>query len=124
MHNYQPRSEPSYLTPKSNPYLDDEVKERTLEPTQEVTHKDFEVFYQQEDPEDLLGPSHCRLLPAQVNTSQEATNIPKRMVLEEKTPDLLALLTTHVGGASPTVPMVPRPPTPASTSASSGDIAN
>ena len=42
--------------------LDDEAKERTFEPTQKVTDKDFEVFYQQEDPEDLLGISQHRLL--------------------------------------------------------------
>lgn len=35
------------------------------------------------------------------------------MVLEEKTLDLLALLTAHVGGDTLMVPIVPRPPTPA-----------
>ena len=34
------------------------------------------------------------------------------MVLEEKTLDLLALLTAHTGGNFPVVPIVPRPPTP------------
>ena len=36
--------------------LDDEAKESTLKPIQEVIDKDFEVFYQQEDPKDLPGP--------------------------------------------------------------------
>ena len=72
-----------------------------------MTDKDFEVFYQQEDFEDLLSTSHRHLLPAQVSTNQEEANIPKGMVLEEKTPDLLALLSTHVGGASSAVPVVP-----------------
>ena len=45
------------------------------------------------------------------------------MVLEEKTLDLLALLTTHSRGASLAVPMVPRPPTLAPTRASSSDVA-
>ena len=33
------------------------------------------------------------------------------MVLEEKMPDLLALLTAHIGGDALVVPIVPRPPT-------------
>lgn len=32
------------------------------------------------------------------------------MVLEEKTPDLLAMLTAHIEGNSLVVPVVPRPP--------------
>ena len=44
------------------------------------------------------------------------------MVLEEKTLDLLALLTTHSRGASLAVPMVPRPPTLTPTRASSSDV--
>ena len=46
------------------------------------------------------------------------------MVLEEKTLDLQALLTAYAGGASPAVPMVPRPPTPVPMRASSRDFAN
>ena len=102
----------------------DEVKVRTLEPTQEVIDKDFEVFYLQEDLEDLPSPSHRRLPPAQVSTNQEAANIPEGMVLEEKTPDLLALLIAHARGASPAIPVVPRPPTPTPTHASSSDAAD
>lgn len=44
------------------------------------------------------------------------------MVLEEKTPDLLALLTAHARGTSFEVLVVARPPTLASTRASSGDV--
>lgn len=91
-----------------------------MEPTQEVTDKDFVIFYQQEDPEDLPGPSHRPLLPAQISTSQEAANTLEG-VLEEKTLDLLALLTTHMGAA---ILVVPRLPTPAPTHASFGDAAN
>ena len=50
---------------------DDEVTERTPEPTQEVTNKDFEVFYRQEDLEDLPGPSQRHFPPTQLNTSLE-----------------------------------------------------
>lgn len=42
---------------------DNEEEERASEPTQEVTDKDFEVFYQQEDPKDTPSPSH-RYLPS------------------------------------------------------------
>lgn len=42
------------------------------------------------------------------------------MIIEEKTPDLLALLTAHDGGNAPTVPVVPQPPTPASKCAPFG----
>jgi len=100
---------------------DDEIREHTLEPTQEVTDKDFKVFYQQEDFEDLPGPFHHRPLPTQTNTNQEATNTPKGMVLEEKTPNLLALLTTRARGASPAVPVVLQPPALAPIYASFGD---
>ena len=74
---------------------DKENKKPTPEPIQEVIDKDFEVFYQQEDPEDLPSTSQRRLLPAQVSASQREANIPKGMVFEEKTLDLLALLTAH-----------------------------
>ena len=43
------------------------------------------------------------------------------MVLKDKTSDLLALLIAHAGAASPAVLVVPRPPTPALTRASSSD---
>ena len=46
------------------------------------------------------------------------------MVLKEKTLDLLALLTTYARGTSLVVPMVPQPPTPTPTCASSGDATN
>ena len=43
------------------------------------------------------------------------------MGFEEKTPHLLALLTTYAGGAFLVVPIMPQPPTPAPTCVSSGD---
>ena len=45
-------------------------------------------------------------------------------MFEEKTLDLLALLTAHARCAYPTVLVVPRPPTLAPTCASSSDAAN
>lgn len=99
---------------------DDKQEEHAPEPTQEDLDKDFKVFYQ-EDTKSILTSSHPRLPAASISTSQEASNIPEVMVLEVKTPDLLALLTAHVGGNAPTVLVVPRPPTPAPTRAPSGD---
>ena len=78
--------------------LKNEAEERTPKATQEVTDKDFEVYYRQEGPEDLFGPSQCRLLPT--------------------------LLIAHAGGASLAIPMAPQPPIPTPTRASSGDAAD
>jgi len=72
--------------------------------------KDFEVFYR-EDPKNSPTLTHHHLATTWVSTSQEATNILEVMVLDEKTPDLLALLTAHAGGNSLMVPVVPQPPT-------------
>lgn len=103
---------------------DDEAKEPTPEPAQqEVTDKDFKVFYLQ-DLEDAPSTSLLHLHPTQVSTNQKAANIPKGMGFEEKTPNLLALLTAHVGGFSPTVAVVPRPPILAPMRASSDDAAD
>ena len=46
------------------------------------------------------------------------------MGFEEKTPDLLALLTAHAGGSFPTVVVVTQPPTPAPTRTFSMKAAN
>ena len=104
---------------------DEEAKDSTLELVQqEVTDKDFEVFYQQKDPEDAPRTSHRPLCLAQVNSNQEGTNILEGMGFEEKTPNLLDLLMAHTGGFSPAIPVVPQPPTPALTRASSIDAAD
>ena len=100
---------------------DNEPEEHAPEPTQKDLDKDFEVFYQ-EDPEDSLAPTHHHLTTAQVSTNQEVSNIPKEMVLEEKTPYLLALLTAHAEGDSPVVLIVPRPPTLALAHAAIADV--
>ena len=69
-----------------------------------MTNKDFKIFYRTDT----------------LNTSQSHTSVD--MGFEEKTPDLFALLITHVGGFAPVVAMVPRPPTPATTHMSSADV--
>ena len=45
------------------------------------------------------------------------------MVLEEKTPNLLALLTAYAGGDSSVVLVVPQPPTPTSAQAATAEAA-
>lgn len=91
---------------------DDEQEWATPGPTQKDIDKDFEVFYRA-DFKDSLAPIHCPLVATQVSTSQEITNVPKAMVLQEKTLDLLALLTAYTRGDAPVVPIIPRPPTSA-----------
>lgn len=49
---------------------------------------------------------------AQVNINQGIADIPKGMVIQKKTLNLLALLESQVGGATTEVPADPRPPTP------------
>ena len=44
------------------------------------------------------------------------------MVLEEKTPDLLALLTTHAEGDYPAMLIIPQPPTPTPAHAATTDV--
>lgn len=83
---------------------DEKAKKPTPEPNQEVTDKDFEVFYH-----------------------QDAPSASKGVGFEEKTLNLMALLEAHVGSASPVVPMIPvapRPPTPTLGRASSCDAAD
>ena len=73
--------------------LDNESEESMSESVQEVTDKDFDIFYRTDA----------------LNTSQTHTSV--EMGFEEKTSDLLALLTAHTGGFSPAVVMVPQSPT-------------
>ena len=46
------------------------------------------------------------------------------MDFEEKTSDLLALLTAHVKGFSPVIAVMPRPPTPATARTSLAEATN
>lgn len=100
--------------------FDKEQGEPASEPTQEDIEKDFEVFYLI-DTEDPPVSTHRRLVAAHVSYSQEAVDVPEAMVLEEKTLDLLALLTTHNRGNALVVLIVRRPPTPAPSHTSTAD---
>ena len=60
------------------------------------------------------------LLPKSALARRKLTYL-KGWCFEEKTPDLLALLIAHAGGASPAVSIVPQPPTLAPTRAFFGD---
>ena len=104
---------------------DDKAKEPILEPThQEVTDKDFKVFYQQKDPENAPNTSYHHLRLAQISTNQEVTNILKGKRFEEKTPDLFTLHMAHAEGSFLAMAMVPRLPIPAPAHTSSVDAAN
>ena len=71
----------------------------------------FEVFYHPDVTEDAATTS--TLVVVAVSTDQGATKVPEAMVIEKRLPDLLSLLESHVSDATPEVPVVPRPPTPA-----------
>lgn len=87
---------------------EEEDKEESTESL--VCDEDFEVFYQQDETHDIASSS--RLGPVLVSEDQEAIHIPEAMVLEKRMPDLLYLLESHAGGATPEVHIVPKPPTP------------
>lgn len=52
------------------------------------------------------------LVAIAVSTNQGAIEVPKGMVIEKRLPNLLSLLESHAGNATPKVPIVLRPPTP------------
>ena len=68
------------------------------------------MFYQADIGESSKSCSQSQAT-IQVSTNQEAANVPKGMVLEKKTLNLLALLMAHTEGNSLTVTVVPRPST-------------
>lgn len=84
--------------------MDEEAKEPTPEPDQEVIDRDLEVFY-------------CQYT---LSTSEG-------MGFKEKTPNLMALFKAHVGSISLAVPVMlvaPRLLTPTPGQASSSDAAD
>ena len=89
---------------KSTLPSDDGDKESTSKSVQEVTDRDFEVFYHTDAPS-----------TSQAHTSED-------MGFKEKTPNLLGLLIAHAGGSSLVVAMVPGPPTSAATHMSFANI--
>ena len=78
---------------ESTPSSGNKDKKSTSESVQEVTYKDFKVFYHIDTP----------------GTSQAHTFAD--IGFEEKSPDLLTLLIAQAGGSSPAVAMVPQSPT-------------
>lgn len=69
---------------------DKEQEEPAFEPTYANIEKDFEVFNRVDTGESSEFGFQHRVI-AQVSTNQKAIDILEGMVLEEKTPDLLAL---------------------------------
>ena len=91
----------------------EEIEEETKEESTEnlVRDEDFEIFYHPDMTEDIASMS--KPIAVTVSEDQEATEVPEAMVIEKKLPDLLSILESHTGDATPEVPVVPRPPTPA-----------
>lgn len=83
----------------------EEADESTFDSIQEVTDKDFKVFHRSDA----------------LNASQASSST--TMGFEEKTPDLLALLSAHTRGFSLVVTIPPHPPTLAATCTSSAKVA-
>ena len=73
---------------------------------QEVTEKYFKVFYREDAP------------------STSITHSLLEMDFEEKTSDLLALLTAHIRGFSLVIAVMPRPPTPTTARTSLAEATN
>ena len=86
---------------------DNSSKEDTEDP---VRDEDFEIFYRANESEKEELSLH--LATASISKDQKVIEVPKRMVIEKKLPDLLFLLESHAGTATPKVPIVPRPLTP------------
>lgn len=101
---------------------DVESKEQTPKPTlREVIDRDFKVFFQSESLE-AAPRTLCQRLPTtQVSTNQEATDVLEGIGFEEREPNFMALLNTHVGGNIPAMPVVSRTPTLATTHTSSAE---
>lgn len=90
---------------------DEEPEKPVQEPAFTDLEKDFEVFNRP----DLAEHSKASSKPqstAQASINQEVTNKPEGMVIQNRTPDLLALLESHAGGVAPKVAIDPRSPTP------------
>lgn len=86
---------------------DEEERDSTPKPIHpKVKDKDFEVFYHKDAP------------------STSITHSSRELGFEEKTPDLLTLLTAYAGGSSPAVVVPPQLTTPAMTRTSPAKAAN
>nr|POE92508.1 hypothetical protein CFP56_37952 [Quercus suber] len=77
-----------------------------------VREEDFELFYHPGMTEDAMI-TFAPIVIA-ISTDQGATEVPERMVIEKRLPDLLSLLQSHSRDANLEISMVPRPPTLAS----------
>ena len=85
---------------------DEEAEGSTSTSVQEVTEEDFEVFNRPDAP-----------------SASTARSSSSAMGFQEKTPDLLALLSAHAGGSSSATAVPPRLPTPPAPRTSPTDAA-
>ena len=95
---------------------EDEAKVQFKEAKEEsfgnLVHEEvFKIFYKLGVTEDATTTS--TLVAIVISTDQGTTEVPKGMVIEKMLPGLLSLLESRAGNATPKVPVVPRPPTPA-----------
>ena len=88
----------------------EEIEEETEEESTEslVCDEDFEIFYHQDMTKDVAFTSI--LVTVVVSEDQEATEILEAMVIEKKLLDLLSLLESHTGDATPEILVVPTSP--------------
>ena len=84
--------------------FEEETKEESTESL--IRDEDFEIFYHPDVTEDIASMS--KPIAVTVNEDQEATEVPEAMVIKKKLPDLLSILESHTGDATPEVPVVPR----------------
>ena len=101
---------------------DEEQEEPASEPTREDIEKDFEVFIEltPKIPQNLV--IIALLLLKSVLVKKQITFL-KQWCSRKKMPNLLALFTAYAGGNASTVPIVPRPFTPAPPYSFSADAA-
>ena len=88
----------------------EEIEEETEEESTEslVCDEDFEIFYHQDMTKDVAFTSI--LVTVVVSEDQDATEILEAMVIEKKLLDLLSLLESHTGDATPEILVVPTSP--------------
>lgn len=87
--------------------IEEETEEKSIESL--IRDEDFEIFYHPNMTKDIASTSKPIVIA--ISEDQEAIEVPEAMVIEKKLLGLLSILESHAGGATPEVPVVPRPPT-------------
>lgn len=74
-----------------------------------VCKEDFEVFYHPDVTEDVATTSTPAAIV--VSANHDAIEVPEGTMIEKRVPDLLSLLESYAGDATPEIPLVQRPST-------------